>query len=475
MLSRIKRYNVKVTVDSALVSPTRGIYPVDFLSSLTTPVEVNQFKLIHAIGSIQSRRFSPSKKQKFIDKEDLIEKIKSDRDFKVKIDEIRSGLGSETLGKISKDFGVGIAVIVADYLYDLEISTLARISKHGKRPDIKCLTKAGEEIVIESKGYSSASGLRQQIPNALTQKASISSDIHAVSLTLIKEDSITTNNFIDPPSNSNKREIELERGILRTRHYSTIFSFIGQSELSKYFSYLNNRLEEKEDLNIIDKEIDLSNKIRKDNVPIVINKNKFLGTVEKVDQNRYIFLGVAEELLSYEGFLNFKEYNSDLEYEDSNSGNFFYIYRDGICVGDIRNLNPFPLEQEVVQYHERTTILDIDEMNGISFQKYIKYLFDKNGFNGLVNNNNADMGYDLIVKKNEGTFFIEIELSTKPLQNYQFDKNQLEQNLILITNNRVKDDDKKKFNNIIVLDRKKLRTITRNNALLSKYILSKYD
>ncbi len=262
-MSRIKKYNVAVTVDSALASPTRGRYPVDFLSNYTTTVEINEFNLIYAIGSIQSRWFNPSKRQKFSDKKDLIEKLKSDKDFKVKIDEIRTRLGSETLGKISEDFGVGIAVIVADYLYGLEISTLARISKQGKRPDIKCLTKAGEEIVIESKGYSSKSGLKQQIPNALTQKASISSDIHAVSLTLIKEDSITTNNFIDPPNSPNERGIELERGILRARHYSSVFSFIGQSELSKYFSYMKNRLEETEDLNAIDKKEDLYKKNKK--------------------------------------------------------------------------------------------------------------------------------------------------------------------------------------------------------------------
>lgn len=208
-ISRVKNYNILVQVDNNLINPKRVRYPVDMLTNSEFTIQINQFKLIYAIGSIQSRRFSPSNRQKFTDKEDLIEKIKEDDDFKVEIDKIRDLLGSETLGKISEDFGVGIAVLVADYLYNIDLTTLHRITEHGKRPDIKCRTSYGDELVVESKGYSNYTNLRSQLNNAQIQKRSIVSDIHAVSLTLLCEDSISTNEFIDPPSQPNEMDKEL--------------------------------------------------------------------------------------------------------------------------------------------------------------------------------------------------------------------------------------------------------------------------
>ncbi len=52
-----------------------------------------------------------------------------------------------------------------------------------------------------------------------------------------------------------------------------------------------------------------------------------------------------------------------------------------------------------MDYQERTTILVIDEMNGISFEKYVKYLFEKNGYRVVSNNYKIDMGHDFIVEK----------------------------------------------------------------------------
>lgn len=470
-ISRVKNYNILVKVDSNLIIPSRVRYPVDMLTNSELTIQINQFKLIHAIGSIQSRRFSPSNRQKFTDKEDLIEKIKDDDDFKVEIDKIRILLGSETLGKISEDFGVGIAVLVADYLYNIDLTTLHRITEHGKRPDIKCSTSYGDELVVESKGYSNYTNLRSQLSNAQIQKRSIVSDIHAVSLTLLSEDSISTNEFIDPPSQRNEMDKELVLRIQKAKHYSAVFSFIGQSELSKYFSYMKNRLEETEDVNILNKKENLYWKIKKDYKEYRIEGNIYKGTLERVNDEKLIFLGIDQNLLTYEGFYNFQEYHSEIEHYP-NEKDFFYVYRDGICVGEIFNDN-LQENNEIQHFQKRTRISDIDDMNIISFEKYIEFLFIENGYDVNKVKNLYDMGYDLEILKNNKSYKVEIKHfspNSKLSKFYSYDKSLAD---IIITNGTLEQSLISKRNNAIVIDRAYLKDICKKNSLLESIITSR--
>ncbi|WP_221563168.1 restriction endonuclease [Alkalihalobacillus sp. TS-13] len=468
-ISRVRNYNILVKVDSNLINPTRVKYPVDLLTNSELTLQINQFMLIYAIGSIQSRRFNPSNRQKFTDKEDLIEKIKNDKDFKVQIDKIRNLLGSETLGKISEDFGVGIAVLVADYLYDIDLTTLHRITEHGKRPDIKCMTRNGDELVVESKGYSNLNNLRGQLSNAQIQKRSIVSDIHAVSLTLLSQDSISTNEFIDPPSQPNEKDKELVLKIQRAKHYSAIFSFIGQSELSKYFSYMKNRLEDTEDLNILNKKENLYWKIKKNYREYRIEGEIYKGTLERLNDEKLIFLGIDQNLLTYEGFYNFQEYPSDFEHYQ-NGKDFFYIYRDGICAGELF-IDDFKEDiNKIHHFQKRTRISDVDDMNIISFEKFIEFLFIENGYEVQNFKQHYEVGFDFKISKNNKSYKVEIKhLShkNKRRKSYYNDKSAAD---ILITNGTIEKSVISERNNPIIIDRAYLQDICKKNSLLERVI-----
>ncbi len=68
---------------------------------------------------------------------------------------------------------------------------------------------------------------------------------------------------------------------------------------------------------------------------------------------------------------------------------------------------------------------------------------------------------------------MEIELSSKQIANHQLaNLNSLDQNVILITNNKIRNDVKKKYNNKIVIDREKLKSIAEENKLLNDYVLN---
>ncbi|MBE3853655.1 hypothetical protein HJ177_22625 [Vibrio parahaemolyticus] len=124
IVSRFSYKTISVEIDPILLPE------LDTVDKVTTcrDITFNLYNLIYHIGSIQSRRFAPSNRLKFMDKSDLIEKIYSGTDeFRVKINDIRSINGSETLTSISEDFGVGISVVIADKLFNIKRSTIQKI------------------------------------------------------------------------------------------------------------------------------------------------------------------------------------------------------------------------------------------------------------------------------------------------------------------------------------------------------------
>jgi len=468
LTSKLRNFEILVHVDDQFIRPMgRDIYEVDRLDSNTIIVNINQYELIYAIGTIQTRRFNPSKRQKFMDKLDLIEKIKREREFKVDITGIREVLDSERLGKISEDFGVGIAVLVADYLFQLDKSKLIKIQGNGLRPDIKCLTSQQHEITIESKGYTNDRNLNQQINHAIEQKNSVKTDIHAVSLTLIKENSISENWFKDPPPINDEDDYEYKAKLFKLEHYASVFRFLGQTELNKYFNFMRLKLSNPNDNYLINLKETLYLKIKKGYIKIKVDNYIYLGNIEEIEEGKYQFLGIDENLLSIDSFFNFAEREEDKTHTEA--GNFFYIYRDGICVGEISNLEPYEELKSIKirNYQEATTITDLDTMNLISFEKYIKYLFIKNGFKV---DNSKEFEADLVVTKKNKKYFVEIKQferteAIKELHDYSKKKE-----FILITNRSVQYKKKPIQNNLIIIDRTLLKEIVKKHSKLSEVI-----
>ena len=175
-------------------------------------IPLNLYKLIYAIGSIQTRRNAPSQRQKFSNKSDLIEKINSpDREFRINIDDIRRHQGPEGMSTVSEDFGV--SVLVAKSLFNLRPETIQRIYSTGKRPDWECQTLDYRKLVVESKGASSQATSNTQEADALIQKRRRVGNVRGASLTLIKEDQISACRFLDPPFNPGNMDAEIENRI----------------------------------------------------------------------------------------------------------------------------------------------------------------------------------------------------------------------------------------------------------------------
>lgn len=102
IITRFRNLSISVIIDPQLLTELDCADKV----SAQRIIPVNLYKLIYAIGTIQTRRFAPSNRQKFTDKADLIEKIHSNTvEFRVKLNEIRLTGGQEVLKSISEDFG----------------------------------------------------------------------------------------------------------------------------------------------------------------------------------------------------------------------------------------------------------------------------------------------------------------------------------------------------------------------------------
>lgn len=89
-----RNLRIQVEIDPLLLQH------LDCTDKETTSISmtVNLFRLIYLIGTIQTRRFAPSRRQKFTDKSDLLEKINAaDGEFRVRINDVRLNLGDEVL------------------------------------------------------------------------------------------------------------------------------------------------------------------------------------------------------------------------------------------------------------------------------------------------------------------------------------------------------------------------------------------
>jgi hypothetical protein len=88
-------------------------------------------KLIRAAGIIQTRRTRPTSFQKLTDKSDLLDFIRDSNDFCI----VKHNDADKQIG-ISEDFGVGLSILVTDYYYRINWTTIGKNERrHGSKPD----------------------------------------------------------------------------------------------------------------------------------------------------------------------------------------------------------------------------------------------------------------------------------------------------------------------------------------------------
>jgi Holliday junction resolvase len=442
-------------------------------------ISFNLYRLIYHIGTIQSRRFATSNRLKFLDKVDLVEKIYSNtNEFRIKIDEIRQVNGSETLISISEDFGIGISVVIAESLFNTKRSTIQKISGTGRRPDWKCQLTDNRIFVAEGKGATSIATSNGQQAHALDQKTREPGDIRVASLTVLNENEISTNRYLDPPIESDNMPPEMQNHILRAGHYASVFSFLGNSRLSRYYSQMRKRLEgiiTSQEQNLKDQ---VFRELRFNDPTITFKHQEFVGSFYNIENEKYLFVGVDKRLLSYQGFISYYEFEDDVE--ESIEDNVFILYKDGVLVIEIINIEYFSKIvnlNQIKNYQDNITISDIDEMNEISFSKYFEYILKENGFSNLREQTiNNDLRVDLTATKGNQIYYFEFKI----FKNKRIGRNSIQQitdysrqldfgKLILVTNAKY-DNLEIDRDNVVIIDRIKLDQLTKNSNLLNELI-----
>lgn len=475
LTSRFSNKIISVEIDQNLLAE------LDTADKITTTrnITFNLYKLIYHIGTIQSRRFAPSNRLKFSDKADLIENIYSNtNEFKVRINDIRVINGSETLASISEDFGIGISVVIAEKLFNIKRSTIQKIYGTGRRPDWKCQLEDNRILVVEAKGAINIATSNNQMARALNQKTREPGDIQVASLTILNENNISTNRYLDPPIENNDMSSEMQNHILRAGHYASVFSFLGNSKLSRYYSQMRKRLEGK----ITPYEQELKDDTFRDlrtNDPTVYFENKeFAGSFYEIDNQKFLFVGVDKELLSYSGFIEFKDYESDSD--TLMRGNHYNLFKDGVLIIEIERIQEFDdivRIDRIQNYQNKITVSDIDEMNEISFSKYFIHLLERNGFNNIQEEIKiGDFRIDLMADFNNETYYFEFKifksqrLNRNTIEQVNFYSGQIHKGrFVLVTNGKI-DNESIDNSRITIIDRNGLKKIANNYRNLIELI-----
>ena len=479
LIAGYRNVSVEVEIDPILLN---GFDCLDIITTDRT-IQLNLYQIIMAIGLIQSRRRAPSKRQKFFDKSDLLEHIEYNNNvLKLKVTDIVNNYGSETLGSISGDFGVGLSLAVLSELYNIDFSTIERILGNGLRPDWSCYTEDNRKIIVEAKGTSRRNYRGTQITRGLLQKASRTGNIKIVSSSYFEDNQPAHVKLIDPPINDDGENIEIKKNIAKAGHYASMFSFLGYSSLSIYFSQMRNRLLKTLNSNAQQEKDTLYRKI-KFNYPVV----RFLGVqyhgrFSKVDDDKFIFVGVDKNLLSYEDFISFKSNKKNIE--ESINNNKYFLFRDGILIIEISDINIFSNivnTDEIAHYQEDNTISDIDSMKEKSFLKYIKYLLKLNDF--IIKReirSKKVLRYDLTAQYENMDFIFELKLCKKRKKDIRNTIDQLKvyksyvprnTKIVVITNIDISEQFDIKNKDIILIGRKELMKITKSPKSFLNYIV----
>jgi len=463
---------VEVTLDSDLYTSIKEHNP-GMLLSATMRIQINLFKLMIAIGTIQTRSHQPTQLMKLNRANDLIYLIKSGSVFS-----INKTQDADWNGSISEDLGIGLSIMIAHHFFKLKWSMLGKIIRSNEtKPDIKCMTSLIKELIIEAKGTThNYYRERTQIPDSSGQKdnPNVQADIRVASCSLLKENLISNVHFSDPPVLSPNNP-EYTKRLLMADHYSRVFNFIGQKELSVYFSLMKKRIINDTEFKEYPYKEELYGKIKQHYIEIVHENKHFLGNIDKTGEDNYLFTGVDKDLISLQGFLNFEDYN-DKDFIQNN--NKFHVLSDGICIGNITNLVPFNELMDVSaikSYHEFTTIQDLDHMRGSLIIDFFSYIFNKLGVDTTYENN-LNFRIDQIIKYKKTTYIIEykkyvhINLDRVIDQTLNYSKKLNIPNVILITLSTVNKDSIPKNSNLIVIDRPLIKSIINNHSNILNYL-----
>lgn len=471
-----KNFNISVEIDPLLLNQLDCDNKID----VHRTISINLYSLIYYIGLIQTRRIAPTTRQKFTDKADLIDHLYLDSlDFRVQIARIQRRLGPEVLGSVSEDFGVGVSIVIARNLFNVSLSTIEKIVATRKRADWRCQTTDNRLLVVESKGASSPQTRRTQGTNANTQKrTNQNADLRIASLTLIREDFISINRFLDPPAENENMDSERENRILKAGHYEAIFNFLGQPKLSKYFSQMRKRLSN----SITPVEQNEKNKtfeqMRDRYSRVSFRQKLYIGTFYEIEEGNFLFIGVDNELISYEGFYEFREYQTQIDEEIFD--NHYLLYPDGVLIIEIKNIGYFidDVNFHYKNYQENNTLTDIDNMSEISFQRYIVYVLRRAGFDVRQEILSSEMRVDIVAQFENRRFFFELKLnrhpisSLRPLILLQRISNLNERDRVVLITNVDLSQIINFRENIILIDRKGLKAILKDPFIIRELLLS---
>lgn len=387
---------------------------------------------------------------------------------------------------LSENVGVGLAMCSIEKLWGKV--EFMKINTTVKRPDFTAILENGDRLIIESKGTGQidSKAIVDAFKKAYVQK---NVDIgkgffeRIISVTHLVYDGSSVVYLLDPPTDEPKKATVNERMSAKAYSYSKLFSVYGFPEISRYFHLLSKRYIEKTfNSTLLNEKINLLEKILNQH-SYNYNNRIYYGQIRKID-DKNIFLGIDEDLLYLETFLTFEEskkesiVNDKFKLEFSRKGFIRIEFNNPADLGwDIDT-------DKIINNYNYLTISDIDDMSGISLEKFISYKFIENGYSITTNQDIKDYA-DLIVsdKNTDEVYYIEIKKFFKknyfeiPNFNKHFSQkfNKNKKKTILITNAIIDKELYSKLftnNNLIVWDREILKKIIKRKKI-SNFLNSK--
>ena len=187
----------EVELDPAIQGSLKPQYQQSNNVNVTLPIRL--FDLLKNLGCVQPRRTKPSFLKSLMDYGYLLERLYSTPELKLKIQETREQMGSETLQEVSELMGIGLSVTVVSKLYDVQQSTIQKIiGVSSTRPDWKCCLKSGESLLVEAKGSSSRDTSKKQLTHAVEQEQAQNGDIKIATATILNETKASSMKIKDP-------------------------------------------------------------------------------------------------------------------------------------------------------------------------------------------------------------------------------------------------------------------------------------
>jgi Holliday junction resolvase len=180
-----------------------------------------------------------------------------------------------------------------------------------------------------------------------------------------------------------------------------------------------------------------------------------------------------------EGFLNFVDYREDFVFKQDK--NTYTVTRDGICYGyvsdlaELRDLG-FTREidiQKIPYYRDSISIRDLDDMLHFQLVEHMRYLFAREGFHVRKEVFEGNKRHDLIASKERKKYIVEVkkgikeDVIIKSLE--QITRYRNAGAALLVTTTKISDEYIRyaREMNIIIIDRRYLKAIIRNQASIS--------